>query len=297
MTIEPPPDFEPIDYDLPPPPPDEIGIVDRPVLSFAAPDFDLPPPRRWWCAPPPVYIVDLPPPPPPEEVFVLPTPAYAPLPVWVNRPDYVAPPPVNIIAYNIHNTVIVNKGTVVVKDRAGNPVHPLANAAAVGALAPHGAVPPANTVSGRPPHVQTGQPPLLAPKPVGAGALAAGGPALPAAGFLRVALPPSVAARAQRVAGPASGAPLGAHRAGDAPNANGAAAGLGAGQAAPPGHALPGQPTAKPLPLQLDAAAAEGAAAPTSTEGAAARAAAEGAAAPTAAAGTAGPAAAEGSAT
>ena len=108
-AIEPPPDFQEVEYDLPPPPPEEIVIVDRPVLTFADPYFDLPPP-------PPVIVlapespdfVDLPPPPPPVDVFVLPMPVYEPLPVWVDRPSYVAPPPVNIIAYNIHNTVIVD---------------------------------------------------------------------------------------------------------------------------------------------------------------------------------------------
>ena len=92
VDLEPPPDFQEIEYDLPPPPPEEIVIVDRPVLTFADPYFDLPPPPPVIVlAPPPAYIVDLPPPPPPVDVFVLPVPVYEPLPVWVDRPVYVAP--------------------------------------------------------------------------------------------------------------------------------------------------------------------------------------------------------------
>ena len=34
-----------------------------------------------------------------------------PVPVWVNPPSYVAPPPTNIIYNNIHNTVVVNNTT------------------------------------------------------------------------------------------------------------------------------------------------------------------------------------------
>ena len=54
VALEPPPDFQEIAYDLPPPPPEEIAIVDQPVLTFA--DFDLPPPPpAIVLAPPPAY--------------------------------------------------------------------------------------------------------------------------------------------------------------------------------------------------------------------------------------------------
>src|SRR5579885_867464 len=53
-TLEPPPSFAVIDYDVPPPPPDEFVYVDRPVLYFDDPDFDFPPP-------PPPLVVFLPP--------------------------------------------------------------------------------------------------------------------------------------------------------------------------------------------------------------------------------------------
>ncbi|WP_245329341.1 caspase family protein, partial [Bradyrhizobium centrolobii] len=53
-ALEPPPSFAVIDYGLPPPPPDEIVFVDRPVLVFADPEFSFAPP-------PPPPVVFLPP--------------------------------------------------------------------------------------------------------------------------------------------------------------------------------------------------------------------------------------------
>jgi len=58
--VEPPPTFAAIDYDVPPPPPDEIVYVDRPVLVFSDPVFAFVPPP-----PPPVFFL---PPPPPDFV-------------------------------------------------------------------------------------------------------------------------------------------------------------------------------------------------------------------------------------
>jgi uncharacterized caspase-like protein len=237
---EPPPDFQPIDYDLPPPPPDEIVIVDQPVLMFADPFFDLPPPPPVVVlAPPPDYIVDLPPPPPPEDVFFLPTPVFVPLPIFINRPVYCAPPPVSVIAYNIHNTVIVNQNTVIVKDPAGRPVPPLANAVAAGVIPRGAALPPGKAVErGGPPRLRgAGQ-----PNP------------LPALAALRVALPPSVAARVRQPNPTALGAHANIPRAGAVTNAPPPANIAGA---VPPGHAtgltghaLPGQPTGDVLPGQ-----------------------------------------------
>src|SRR5450756_2641927 len=58
--LEPPPAFAVIDYDVPPPPPDEIVYVDRPVLMFSDPEFGFAPP-------PPVFFL---PPPPPDFVVL-----------------------------------------------------------------------------------------------------------------------------------------------------------------------------------------------------------------------------------
>ena len=70
--LEPPPTFDVIDYDVPPPPPDELIYVDRPVLAFSDPDFDFVPPP-----PPPVYYL----PPPPADFVVLAPPLAAGRPV------------------------------------------------------------------------------------------------------------------------------------------------------------------------------------------------------------------------
>jgi len=109
--LDPPPSFAMLDYDVPPPPPDEDVYVDRPVLYFGDPDFGFIPPP-----PPPVYFL---PPPPPDFVvlappfvavglFILPQPVFVPIPVFCRPPVYVAPPPNNIIFNNIHNTTIIN---------------------------------------------------------------------------------------------------------------------------------------------------------------------------------------------
>ncbi|MEW6639864.1 MAG: caspase family protein, partial [Pseudomonadota bacterium] len=109
--LEPPPTFAAIEYDVPPPPPDEIVYVDRPVLVFSDPVFDFappPPPPVFFLPPPPPDFIVLPPPPPPIGLFVLPQPFFVPIPVYVRPPVYVAPPPNNIIFNNIHNTVVIN---------------------------------------------------------------------------------------------------------------------------------------------------------------------------------------------
>ena len=56
-ALEPPPTFAVFDYDVPPPPPDEIIYVDRPVLMFDDPEFGFalpPPPPVMFLPPPPV---------------------------------------------------------------------------------------------------------------------------------------------------------------------------------------------------------------------------------------------------
>ena len=110
-ALEPPPTFEMIDYDLPPPPPDEYVYVDRPVFYFGDPEFDFappPPPPVFFLPPPPPDFVVLPPPFAPVGLFVLPQPVFVPVPIYVAAPAYVAPPQNNIIFNNIHNTTIIN---------------------------------------------------------------------------------------------------------------------------------------------------------------------------------------------
>jgi uncharacterized caspase-like protein len=109
--LEPPPAFAVIDYDVPPPPADEVVYVNRPVLMFSDPEFDFAPPP-----PPPVFFL---PPPPPDFIvleppllsvglFILPQPYFVPIPVYCEPPVYVVPPPNNIIFVNIHNTTVIN---------------------------------------------------------------------------------------------------------------------------------------------------------------------------------------------
>ena len=110
-ALEPPPAFDVIDYDVPPPPPEEFIYVDRPVLAFGDPEFDFvapPPAPVYYLPPPPDDFIILEPPPPPIGLFILPQPIFVPIPVYVRAPRYVAPPPNNIIFANIHNRAVIN---------------------------------------------------------------------------------------------------------------------------------------------------------------------------------------------
>jgi uncharacterized caspase-like protein len=173
--LEPPQAFAVIEYDVPPPPPDEIIYVDRPVLMFSDPEFDFvppPPPPVFFLPPPPPDFVVLEPPPPPVGLFILPQPFFVPIPVYVQAPVYVAPPPNNIIFANIHNTTVIN--TVI------NQPQP-APAAPSGLAAPGG--------PGAQPNAQSG------PAPAGSPAAAGQGGASPVAAA-QVQPPPAVKQRA-----------------------------------------------------------------------------------------------------
>jgi hypothetical protein len=122
FALEPPASFDLIDYDVPPPPAEEEIYVERPVLAFDDVDFGFvpPPPLPVYFLPPPAPdFVDLPAPLPAVEDFVLPVPVFIPIPAWCNPPDYVVPPPNNVIFTNIHNTIIVNRETNLVTLRNG----------------------------------------------------------------------------------------------------------------------------------------------------------------------------------
>ena len=87
--LEPPPTFDVIDYDVPPPPPEEFIYVDRPVLAFGDPEFDFvapPPAPVYYLPPPPDDFVILEPPPPPIGLFILPQPIFVPIPIYVQGP-------------------------------------------------------------------------------------------------------------------------------------------------------------------------------------------------------------------
>ncbi len=110
-ALEPPPSFAMVDYDVPPPPPAEFEIIDRPVVYFGDPVFGFappPPPPVFFLPPPPPDFVVLPPPFPVVGLFILPQPRFVAMPAFVVAPAYVAPPPNNIVFNNIHNTTVIN---------------------------------------------------------------------------------------------------------------------------------------------------------------------------------------------
>src|SRR5262249_31571763 len=125
-SLEASPDFSPVDYDVPPPTPEETIYIQHRVIFFGNPAYDLPPPPAIPAAfLPPLspQFVALPPPEPPQEPFVLPTPVYTPLPAWVRPPDYVqAPPANNVIFANVHNKVVIDRAakTFTVTERGGH---------------------------------------------------------------------------------------------------------------------------------------------------------------------------------
>jgi uncharacterized caspase-like protein len=178
-ALEPPPTFAVLAYDVPPPPPEEIVYIRRPVLYFDDPEFAFappPPPPVFFLGPPAFVVVA--PPPAPIGLFVLPMPAYTPVPVWVRPPVYVAAPPANnVIFANVHNTVVINNvtNTVTVTNPAGQTrtITPAAAAAVPGA--PPG-VKPAAAASFAP-----ALPPSVAQKAALAPAAGTPGAATPAA--------------------------------------------------------------------------------------------------------------------
>jgi uncharacterized caspase-like protein len=89
--MEPPPGFAMIDFGVPPPPPDEMVYIDRPVIMFGRLGFAPPPrPPVMFLPPRPREFAVLPPPPPPRERFALPIPAAAPIAAFIRPPRTVA---------------------------------------------------------------------------------------------------------------------------------------------------------------------------------------------------------------
>jgi uncharacterized caspase-like protein len=147
-ALEPPPSFAMVDYDVPPPPPAEFAIIDRPVVYFGDPVFGFappPPPPVFFLPPPPPDFVVLPPPFPVVGLFVLPQPRFVAFPAFVRPPVYVAPPANNIIFNNIHNTTVINN-VINVQPPAVAAGNPAAAAAAAAGVAPVGATTPVPAV-------------------------------------------------------------------------------------------------------------------------------------------------------
>ena len=88
--MEPPPGFAMIDFGVPPPPPYEMGYIDRPFIMFGGLGFRPPPrPPAFFLPPRPREFVVLPPPPSPHERFALPVPVAAAIPVFIRPPRAV----------------------------------------------------------------------------------------------------------------------------------------------------------------------------------------------------------------
>jgi uncharacterized caspase-like protein len=153
--LQPPAQFEMINYDYPPPPPDELVYVEQQVVYFGDPAWAFAPPP-----PPPVYLLPPPPPdfvilPPPVVIaqpYALPAPQYVPIPAWQRPPDYIAPPPDNVIYANVHNSVAVDPeaNNVIVRDPRGGMLSSSAlTAVGVGAAAAIGAALPTFIAKGK----------------------------------------------------------------------------------------------------------------------------------------------------
>ena len=97
-AIGPPPKFARMDYDVPPPLPDELEYIERSVLVLDDPAlaFEAPQPTPvYFLEPSPPEFLDLKPPAAPSGAHTLPAPTFVPLPVYVRLPaDVVAANPV-----------------------------------------------------------------------------------------------------------------------------------------------------------------------------------------------------------
>jgi uncharacterized caspase-like protein len=95
-TIEPPSKFARVDYDVPPPLPDELDYVDRTKLVLNDPTFRFEKPQPspvYFLEPLPPEFLDLTPPTVPSAAYLLPMPRLRLLPDYVRVPaDVVAPP-------------------------------------------------------------------------------------------------------------------------------------------------------------------------------------------------------------
>ena len=146
-SAAPPADFQSIGYDVPPPPPDELGFFNAPVFDLDDAGYGLPPqpsPPDYWLPPAPAEFLELAPPPPPFGLFFLPVPAFVPLPDYDDPPDYVAYPADNYFYGGGFGGGVAVGANVFISNRAVvNNIHtsvpgggPRAGAAAAGVVLP-----------------------------------------------------------------------------------------------------------------------------------------------------------------
>lgn len=89
--VEPPPSYDPVVYDVPPPPPVELGYFDAPAPDFYDPGVPPIVESVFFAAPPPWYE------PPPPPVYDDGSEFFLPVPTVVAAPDWVVVPPVVIL--------------------------------------------------------------------------------------------------------------------------------------------------------------------------------------------------------
>jgi len=101
-TIAPPSKFAMMEYDVPPPLPDELEFVERTALLLNDPAFAFEAPQpapSYFLEPPPSELLALAPPDAPSDAYGLPAPGFVSLPVYVDLPANVLAPP-NSPAFN-----------------------------------------------------------------------------------------------------------------------------------------------------------------------------------------------------
>ena len=117
-AIAPPSKFAMMEYDVPPPLPDELEFVERTVLLFNDPAFAFESPQpspAYFLEPPPPELLALAPPDAPSEAYVLPAPRFVSLPVYVTVPADVVAPPNSLVFNNAHKAPISNANNVPTK--------------------------------------------------------------------------------------------------------------------------------------------------------------------------------------
>ncbi|WP_050044086.1 caspase domain-containing protein [Bradyrhizobium sp. LTSPM299] len=102
--------FARVEYDVPPPLPDELQFIERTVLVFDDPVFGLELPQQapiYFLEPPPEFL-SLAPPAAPSEAYVLPVPMFVSLPVYIDLPAVVVRPPGPPISNNARKMQVIN---------------------------------------------------------------------------------------------------------------------------------------------------------------------------------------------
>src|SRR5439155_2947568 len=117
-AIAPPAKFAMMEYDVPPPLPDELEFVERTALLFNDPAFAFESPQpspAYFLEPAPPELLALAPPDAPSEAYVLPAPSFVSLPSYVDVPAYVVAPPNSPVSNNAQKAPISNANNVPTK--------------------------------------------------------------------------------------------------------------------------------------------------------------------------------------